>query len=285
MSNVTDFTGNPSRWIHQMSWPQIAEFLKRSDTVLVPIGATEQHGLHTPLMVDTGWAVATCEETAKRADILIAPPTHFGWSSHHMGYAGCITLRPETLTQVALDIGESLAYHGFKKIIFVNGNRIANLPPLDIAAAKLRTRTGAFVAIADVSMLAREEFAQIAESAPGGLGHGGESETSLMLAYWPDLVDMEKAVSVFPPVRKYGPHLNSEMRTEANGIGNRIQIPHEVESYTASNRASGGTSGDARSATADKGLRMVEALARNLAEFVAEIAPRQVTLKSIPVPI
>ena len=44
-----------------------------------------------------------------------------------------------------VDIGESLIHHGFRKIVFVNGNRIANLPPMEIAAAKLRFSTGAYV--------------------------------------------------------------------------------------------------------------------------------------------
>jgi len=270
-----------SCWIHEMSWPQIEQFLRTNDTVLIPIGATEQHGRHMPLMVDTAWAVATCEATAALTPVLIAPPWHLGWSSHHMGYPGCITLRPETLTQVAVDMGESLAYHGFKKIIFVNGNRIANLPPLDIAAAKIRGRTGAFTAVADVSQLAKQEFNEIADSAPGGLGHAGESETSLMLAFHPELVDMDQAVSAQLPARRWAPHVSSETRLD----GNRIGVPHEVESFTASNKATGGTMGDARAATAEKGRQMIEALSRNLAAFIDDLSNRQVTLKPLDVPL
>ncbi len=269
-------------WIHERSWPQIEAFLKAGhDTALVPIGATEQHGRHMPLMVDTAWAIATCEATAALVDVLIAPPLHLGWSSHHMGYPGCITLRPETLTQVAVDIGQSLAYHGFKRIVFVNGNRIANLPPLDIAAAKLRGETGAFIAVADVSQLAKEEFNAINESPPGGLGHAGESETSLMLAYRPELVDMSQAVTATLPPRRWAPHVSSETRLD----GNRINIPHDVDTFTASNRQAGGTMGDAKAATAQKGRAMIDAFARNLAAFLTEVSKRPVTLKPLSVPL
>lgn len=271
-----------SNWIHERSWPQIDDFLRvGNDTVLVPIGATEQHGRHMPLMVDTAWAIATCEATAALCNVLIAPPIHLGWSSHHMGYPGCITLRPETLTQVAIDVGESLAYHGFKRIIFVNGNRIANLPPLDIAASKLRARTGAFIAVADVSQLAKEEFNAINDSQLGGLGHAGESETSLMLAYRPELVDMSQAVTATLPPRRWAPHVSSETRID----GNRISIPHDVDTFTAANREMGGTMGDAKSATAEKGRAMIEAFSRNLAEFISEISKRPVTLKKLDIPL
>ena len=89
-------------------------------------------------MVDTGWAIAVAEGAALATGTLVAPPQHVGWSPHHLAYCGALTFRPETLISVMVDIGESLIHHGFKKIVFVNGNRIANLPPMEIAAAKLR---------------------------------------------------------------------------------------------------------------------------------------------------
>ncbi|MEQ1934784.1 MAG: creatininase family protein, partial [Fimbriimonadaceae bacterium] len=106
------------KWIHELTWPEIAQYLETSDIALVPIGATEQHGPHTPLLVDTAWASDVSIAVAERENVLVAPPMHFGWSPHHLGYPGGITLRPETLTQVAVDIGESLISHGFRKIIF-----------------------------------------------------------------------------------------------------------------------------------------------------------------------
>ena len=107
---------------------------------------------------------------------------------HHLAYPGGITLRPETLTAVAVDVGESLISHGFRKIVFVNGNRVANLPPLQIAMAKLRFNTGAYVAIIDTHLIARKEVCEAAGNRRDASHHAGCVETSFMLHAHPDLV-------------------------------------------------------------------------------------------------
>lgn len=180
-----------SPWLHERSRTSVQEYLKHDDLILVPIGATEQHGRHTPLMVDTGWAIAVAEGAALATGTLVAPPQHVGWSPHHLAYCGALTFRPETLISVMVDIGESLIHHGFRKIVFVNGNRIANLPPMEIAAAKLRFSTGAYVSVVDAGLIARREVGEICQA--GENGHGGDSETSFMLHWRPDLVDMSQA--------------------------------------------------------------------------------------------
>jgi creatinine amidohydrolase len=67
--------GRPSVWIHELSWDEVGAYLRGDDVALVPIGATEQHGHHAPLLLDTGWAVAAAEEAARRAACLAAPPS------------------------------------------------------------------------------------------------------------------------------------------------------------------------------------------------------------------
>ena len=159
---------------------------------MVPIGATEQHGHHTPLMVDTAWASDVSEAVAQTEGVLVTPPLHFGWSPHHLAYPGGITLRAETLTQVALDVGESLISHGFRKIVFVNGNRVANLPPLQIAMAKLRFNTGAYVWIIDTHLIARKEVCEAAGNRQDASHHAGLVETAFMLHAHPELVKKDK---------------------------------------------------------------------------------------------
>jgi creatinine amidohydrolase len=196
--------GRPSVWIHELSWNEIAAQLQADDVALVPIDATEQHGHHAPLLLDTGWASVVAEEAAKRAGCLVAPPLHYGWSHGHMAFPGTVGLKAETLTAVAVDIGESLLRHGFRRIVLVNGNRMANLAPMEIAAVKLRMATGALVAVADCGLLAREAVGSLAEGAPGTLGHAGESETALVLAYYAHLTDMSRAPGGFSPHPKGG---------------------------------------------------------------------------------
>jgi len=276
--------GRPSPWLHELSYDEIEEHLTRSDVVLVPIGATEQHGRHAPLMVDTGWAIAAAEEAAKLADCLVAPPLHYGWSFGHMGFAGTVGLRAETLTAVAVDIGECLLRHGFRRIVFVNGNRNANLPPLEIAATRLSIATGAFVGVADCGRIAREEVAALCEGPAGTIGHAGESETALALARFPHLVDRSRAPDGFRPARTGGlrhGHTNLDPRLD----GNAVFVARQPAAFRAQTEARHGVIGDALRATTEKGKAMVAAIAANLAAFIAEARQAKLTVTLPPVPV
>ncbi|MDF1671329.1 MAG: creatininase family protein [Roseovarius sp.] len=263
-----------------MKWPEIEDYLESESIALIPIGATEQHGFHLPLMVDTCWATTLAEEAAMEAGVVVAPPVHFGWSVHHMSYPGGITLRPETLTAVCLDIGMSLVHHGFSKIIYINGNRNANLPPMEIAANQLRLKTGAKVAIADVGLLAKHEIRDICESEPGGLGHAGESETALMLARHPDLVDMSKAVKVIPHRKQFAGNVIIDPLTD----GPSISEPNLPDAFLKASEPTG-VMGDALLATKEKGDLIIAALVRNLVKYIDQIRPQDVDLHERPLPV
>lgn len=269
-----------SCWLHELAWPDIKEHLAGDDVALLPIGATEQHGLHLPLLTDTGWAIATCEGAAKRAGALVAPPLHFGWSPHHLGFPGSITLRPETLTSVVQDVGESLVYHGFRRIIIVSGNRIANLPPLEIGASKLRHKTGARVSVADVGLIARKEVDAICQSMPGGQDHAGESETAFMLAWRPELVDMAKATTT---IHARDSRFNEPLEFEEAFYGNAVSVTRTARDNTDDEGATG-LSGDASAATAEKGERIVEVIVNNLVDLIDEVRSRPVEHQSVEIP-
>jgi len=125
----------PSVWIQDLTWEDVADYLTENDIVLFPIGATEQHGPAGPLGVDSFVANYLAEDVALRTNTLCAPPLWYGDSTHHMAFPGTITLRTETEVAVCSDIYRSLARHGFRKIITINGNKSANLPGL-LAATK-----------------------------------------------------------------------------------------------------------------------------------------------------
>ena len=256
-------------WLQELRWPEIERYLESDDVALIPIGATEQHGRHLPLMVDTGWAVAASEAAAHIAGVVVAPPLHLGWSAHHMGYPGTITLRADTLRDVALDVGESLVYHGFRRIIFVNGNRVANLPPMEVAAVELKNRTGAYVGVADAGLIAKEEVTALCEAPDGGLDHAAEAETSFALHWAQTHVDMSEAA---PPPRSNVPgqsRFRRSIELDAALTGNsasRTVSPAEHRLATAPD----GIRGDPTPATAEKGARMIAAIADNLAAFIEE---------------
>ena len=272
-----------SNWIHELKWPEIAEYLEHSDIALIPIGATEQHGRHLPLYVDTGWAVGMAEGAAERCGVLIAPPVHYGWGPHHMAYPGTITLRSDTLIQLAMDIGESLIYHGFKKLVFINGNRVANLPPMEIAASKLRFLTGAYVAVADSGLIAKAAINDVCESPEGGLGHAGESETAYTLYRHPELVDMEKAVDA---QSNPGRFILSHKAMEPPFDGDSVYVPRTDIDMARTTEASGGVAGRATFATREKGERIHEIISAALADFIeTHVRPATVELKDVAIPV
>ncbi len=272
-----------SPWLQERSWPAIAAYLATDDTVLLPVGATEQHGYHLPLLVDSAWAIAACEGAARKSNVLIAPPQQVGWSPHHLAFPGSLTLRPETLTQVVVEIGESLVVSGFKRLIIVNGNRVANLPPLEIAASKLRHRTGAICVVADVGLIAKTEIAALREGAPGSLDHAGESETAFMLAWQPHLVAMERAEKHLPP---RGSAFNEPIEFEPEFEGNSVTVVRRAADRKRVDHgpAAQGISGDPTLATAEKGQAILDAITTNLSRLIDELRaqPTPETRADIP---
>ena len=275
--------GRPSVWMHELSWDEIETHLAEDDVALLPIGATEQHGHHAPLLLDTGWASITAEEAARRANCLVAPPLHYGWSHGHMAFPGTLGLRAETLVAVAVDIGECLVRHGFRRIVIVNGNRQANLPPLEIAAVKLRLSTGALVAVADCGLLAREAVASLSEGAAGTLGHAGESETSLVLAYYPHLTDMSRAPGGFTAQADAAAPRQGHYTLDPRLDGDSVSRPHLPEEFWERTAARQGVVGDESLASAEKGYAMIGALADRLAGVITDMRRAEVSVRVPPV--
>jgi creatinine amidohydrolase len=278
-----DMLLDESVWLHERAWPSIAAYLEKCDIALIPIGATEQHGAHTPLMVDTGWATWISEQVAVRTGVLVAPPLHFGWSPHHLAYAGGITLRPETLKQVIVDVGESLLVHGFRKLVLVNGNRVANLPPMEIAATKLRFSSGALVAVVDIGLIARKEVAAICDSGPGAVDHAADAETSFMLHAYPELVDMARAQE--PAARSNTRVFASHIQFDHPLDGNLVLVHATAEEF-AERTKPWGTAASARAATRQKGERIVAAVVDNFVAYVEQLRATEagpVRRPSIPI--
>ena len=255
-------------FLQELKWHEVSEYLSRKDIILFPVGSTEQHGQHLPLMTDSAWAVDVAEAIAAREKVLICPPLYFGWTPHHLAYPGTITLKPETLIQVILDVCNSLIFHGFKKVLILNGHRVANLPPIEIAASKLRNTTQAYVAILDLALIVVEEVRKICESEVGGFGHADEIETSFMLHKHPDLVDMTTAGKNVS-LRK-SKFFNSFSSPDHALSGNRFSSKPTIEEWRRSTEPYG-FKGDASLGTPEKGKRIFEAIVSNIIEVIHEI--------------
>jgi creatinine amidohydrolase/Fe(II)-dependent formamide hydrolase-like protein len=187
--------------LDRLTWPQVREQVQAGrDTVVMALGATEQHGRHMPLATDALLGDHLAGLIADRLDAFLAPTLRIGCSAHHVGFAGTMSLSEETFHAVVADVVSSLASGGFRRIVLIPTHG-GNFGPLAAAAEKLRDDERArVVALSDLGVLF--QIAQMAEREygvplrEGGL-HAGEWETSLLLAIHPELVSMERAEAGF----------------------------------------------------------------------------------------
>lgn len=181
----------PSVWMQDLTWPEVEGYLSRDRVVIVPIGATEQHGPAGPLGVDAYVAITLAEDAAQRTGVLCTPPIWFGDSSHHSGFPGTISVRTETMMLLVRDVCRSLVKHGFDRIILINGHKGSNLPSLisSVRALHEEEQPGVMFAVADPLHLARSAAPTIKET---NEHHAGELELSHILHRFPGLIRMDR---------------------------------------------------------------------------------------------
>lgn len=162
---------------------------------ILPIAAVEQHGPHLPVGTDVIINQGHCDELAARApedlDIRILPVQSVGKSNEHLWASGTVTHEAATLIASWVEIGQSIARTGIRKLVIVNSHG-GNEEIMGIVARELRVRCGLFVVKAAWARLGTPEGMITPEETRHGI-HGGEVETSLVLHFRPGLVDMAKA--------------------------------------------------------------------------------------------
>ena len=179
-------------YLPHMTTAEVAAFLEKSDMVIIPVGSLEQHADHLPIGTDFINGVERSKLIAQERDILVAPVLMVGQSPYHMGFAGTITLKAETIIDVHLQAVESLIHHGFKRFIIMNahgGNRAISTLLVDQIN---QTTAGVAVSFGE----AIRPFMEPSPEPPSTVldRHGGTPETSNSLYLMPDLVQMDKAV-------------------------------------------------------------------------------------------
>ncbi len=242
------------------------EFDKRreeaNNTIIIPVGSTEQHGFHLPLGTDTYAAISIAEEVAKKTGILTAPPIYYGWSPHHMVLPGTVTVRPEILIELLYDIIKSLNAHKFDRFILINGHRIVNISWMQIAAERAKRELGIKAFIADPAYLSKRLNR---EEGIGNIGHADEIETSHMLYKYPDLVQLDKAVDYT--------HTKDPLLNVDPGYADDVlcYVPSSSGEMESSVKEAGGTSGKPTVSSIEKGKRYFEWVVERLAEVVEEV--------------
>jgi len=247
--------------LSENSYLDVQEYLRTRSTILVPVGAIEQHGSYLPLGTDALLAEAVAHDCARAMGVMVAPLVPFGWSPQHMGGAGTITLQSSTLSAVVEDISASLAHHGFRRIILVNGHRVANVPPLAIAAVRATQSTQALVVVADLALLAHGEYTSSMNSGGGPMGHGDNYETSHLLHCRPDLVNLDLVDFQRPPSTKT--HKNMSPYADASRAAWWPALPSSPSEHA--------DMADPEWITEARGAELHAAIVRDLQALVAEV--------------
>ena len=182
-----------------LTWPEVNDAVEAGRIPVLPVGTIEQHGPHLPLKIDRWTSTSIVDEAARRSNglLLAMPPVSYGYTSHVMDFPGSMTIHHETFIRYLVDIGLSLVYHGFKKLIFINGHG-SNQQPTELAARRIMLESDAWVGMASWWNLtqANSGFTDTwRDSAfPGGAAHAGEAETAIALHMDADAVRMDLAV-------------------------------------------------------------------------------------------
>ncbi|MEM3906354.1 MAG: creatininase family protein [Nitrososphaerota archaeon] len=273
--------GKKVRNLFYLTYPDIQDYLKKCDIVLIPIGSCEQHGPHLPVATDSIATELPTQLAAEKADVLYTPTIWFGYSPQHLKLpgegSGTVTLTAETYNRVIYEVGRSLIHQGFNKLVYATGHT-SNIKVIDPALRALRYDTGAFVALfrndaEGIPPLFADILENPPEETPGW--HGSEIETSEVLNFNPDLVHLERTGPVFPHAPRFmgnrfkkkdgSPYVSFEDGWEG------YYIPMDHHEYSDN-----GLIGNPARATAEKGRIIVERLASRLAEFIEELKKMKV---------
>lgn len=242
---------------NRLTWAEMNDAIAAQKLVVLPTASTEQHGKHLPLDVDTFLCESVCLELGRRAadQVLVLPTIAYGLNLHHIDFPGTIHIEPETFIAFCLNITKSIAYHGFEKILIVNGHG-SNMPLIDLVARKTVLETKSLCFATGYASFLLNAFEPIRESAV--MAHADEFETSLYLHLAPERVQMDKAVK---DDDRMGQFVSSDSTRNYP-----VRFNDFWGRWTQT-----GVHGDATKATAEKGRILFEAAVTGLMEVVKEL--------------
>ncbi|MEL6585044.1 MAG: creatininase family protein [Pseudomonadota bacterium] len=241
--------------------PDFAQVDAMRTIAVLPTAAIEQHGPHLPVGTDTliaeGMLAAVQKACPAELDLWVLPVQTVGKSNEHLWAAGTVTLTAETALRAWMEIGLSVARAGIRKIILVNSHG-GNLDLVSILSRELRVQAGMLAVKTQWMSFGAPEGMFTKQEAQFGI-HGGDRETSLMLAFRPETVDMAQA---------------QDFRSSAE-TATIPPIGPTSYGWIASDLSPHGVVGEAHLATAEKGRTLAAFQADgflDLARAVAEAA-------------
>jgi creatinine amidohydrolase len=248
----------------RLTWPQIRAAARDDKVIIIPFASIEQHGPHLPVDVDLRLAREVCERAARRnPNCLVMTPMAFGFEPHHMAWPGTIDIDWDVLIRYGVCVVSSLARHGFKRILLINGHG-SNRPIMEMIVRLAQVRHPEIIC-AGQSWFAlgavAAAFQPLQES--NHTSHACELETSAYLAIDPDLVDMSEAMPDYSFRRS--PHFWADLTGKKPDSDSTV--PLVAMEYFATGSYTG-VRGDPSEASAAKGEAALEAAADEVAAIV-----------------
>ena len=247
-------------FLGEMTSPEVESFLKRSQTVVIPTGSTEQHGPHGPLLTDMLIAQEVARRAAPEVNAVVAPPINYALSYPHVGFTGLVHIKVPTFMALVEDLCHSLASIGFRRICFLNGH-YDNTYAIAYACATAKANGLAEEVVAFPinywDGLTPDESAEFF-GATTGL-HANRGETSAVMAIDPALVDLENANAEMPPFPEV---------TNAPPVHTAFFFSNPGSVYRASQS---GSWGDGRDASAEFGERYLSVMTRSTVRVLGDI--------------
>ncbi len=233
---------------------------------VLPVAAIEQHGPHLPVSVDTtlveGIIVAAFPHLPPDLPVLFMPTQQVGKSNEHSRFPGTLTLSAETLMRVWMELGECVARAGIRKLVLFNSHG-GQVSVMDIVARDLRVKHDLLVYSVNWFTLPLGPGAEhLFSDDEHRFGiHGGDMETSMMLALRPQFVEMDQARDFRSTSQ------DRAARFPILGNGRSAKLGWQMQDYNPM-----GAAGNAANATADKGRVVIDAAGQKLAQLLQEIA-------------
>jgi creatinine amidohydrolase len=257
----------------RLTWPEVRRAADEDRVALIPTATLEDHGPHLPIDADLRIVGEICRRAAEVAwnEVVLLPPIPHGYSPHHMDFPGPITIGWDTFTRYCADVGLSLAHHGFKRMLYLNGHG-SNQNLVEMAARLVMVERPEVLAAAAfylTSPTAAAVIDEVRDSDRGGLAHACELETSIYLAIDPEAVDMSKAVDE----RSYpaGEH------AWLDWSDGPLKLMPWWSSFSRT-----GVQGDPTKATEEKGKALMDAAVAECVAFVRELRSKPLPERRTP---
>jgi creatinine amidohydrolase len=264
-----------TNYLPHMTWPEVQELRGRTDMVIIPVAAMEQHSLHLPIGTDYLNGLERAKLVAQKTPVLVAPILMPGNSPYHMEFPGTITLSSQTIQQVYFEAAQSLIKHGFTRVLLLNSHGGNQIITRYIADRINQETEGIAVELGDAAAPFLTRATPSSETPRVFDRHGGVGETSTALYMMPNLVNLEAAkratltmpdhlTKMLPEVVAGDPTATLVFLAEglkAKSTGKGTSTREITDTGTWGQR-------DPREATADQGRRATENFVQAAVRFI-----------------